>query len=219
MSLKIAILGASRGLGWSTYLHYKTQDNDTEFFLSSRKIKNYVQDPLVQAFSCDFSKMDQVDKLIIEFSQFKPDHIVYCAGGGPYGFFQDQKWGSHTWTWAVNFLTPAYLLHHFIKGATLEKSQLKTFTVIGSAIAEDSPDLKASSYCAAKHALKGLILTLQTEKQSSFAIKIFSPGYMKTSMLPENSDPVKNGLAKDPDSIAAELFSFINSDQLVYSLK
>ncbi|MBK7960771.1 MAG: hypothetical protein IPK04_05925 [Bdellovibrionales bacterium] len=69
---------------------------------------------------------------------------------------------------------------------------------IGSQIAERNPDINAASYTAAKHALLGIISTLQKEalegkdtKKASLAhdLRLFSPGYMNTSLLPPTAWP------------------------------
>lgn len=85
---RICLLGASRGLGWSTYQKWCELEPDAQFMLVSRKINLRSAEirsaDLTLAF--DFTKQ-LVTELISEILKFKPTHIVYIAGGGPYGPF------------------------------------------------------------------------------------------------------------------------------------
>lgn len=213
METRYAILGASRGLGWNLFQNISELEPNSQFFLSSRKMK--IGFPNTTAYKCDFSKVEALDDLYQKLYEFKPNHIIYTAGGGPYGFFQQQKWSSHQWAMQVNYLTPTFLLHKILEQKNF--TDLKSFTFIGSAIAESKPDPKAASYSAAKHAILGLVSTLQLENTSAFKIKLFSPGYIKTSLLPEHSEPRQSGLALEPSQVAQSLFSFIKSEEVRYT--
>lgn len=208
---RFALLGASRGLGWATYQALSKKYPTAEFMLVSRKIshrKNEINS-CTQVFDYDFSKelsSDFVDKL----ADFNPTHIVYFAAGGPYGNFHEKKWSDHQWALQVTFLFPAQLLHHFMR---ISVPSLKQFVLVGSAIAENQPDPGAASYCAAKHALKGLITTLQKENKSpfncKFKIELFSPGYIETDMLPPQSWPRQQGLAESAENVAQQLINLV----------
>ena len=213
---RIAILGASRGLGWATYQKISAQIPETQFLLVSRKIQNCRIGNNTQIFSQDFSKMSVSPDFFQALIQFQPTQIIYCAGGGPYGVFETKKWSDHEWALTVNFLYPAQLIHEVLK-RVLDFKELKSFACIGSDIAEAHPDIKGSSYCAAKHALKGLITTLQSEASTSIQLKLFSPGYMATDLLPVNSAPREQNNAESPEKVAEKLIDFITSDQLLWS--
>ena len=203
---KFILLGASRGLGWATYQALAKKYPAAEFLLVSRKIAegNY------QSFKFDFSKELSTD-FLIKISDFKPTTIIYFAAGGPYGNFEEKKWADHQWALNVSFLFPAQLLHSLMQSVP---ASLKKFVVVGSAIAENKPDPGAASYCAAKHALKGLVTTLQAENRpdnnSAFKIDLFSPGYIETDMLPALSWPRQQGLAETAENVANQLIDSLN---------
>lgn len=213
---RVAILGASRGLGWATYQKISAQIPETQFLLVSRKIQNCRLENNTQAFTQDFSKKPISQDFLQALIQFNPTQIIYCAGGGPYGVFASKKWMDHEWALNVNFLYPAQLIHEILNHVA-DFKDLKSFTSIGSDIAETRPDEKASSYCAAKHALKGLITTLQIENSTQTQFKLFSPGYMVTDLLPVNSAPREQNKAESPAKVAEKLIDFITSDQLLWS--
>lgn len=199
---KFILLGASRGLGWATYQALAKKYPAAEFMLVSRKIG----EGNFKSLKYDFVK-EHSSEFISEITDFKPTTIIYFAAGGPYGNFQDKKWADHQWALQVSFLFPAQLLHHLMR---ISIPSLKKFVVVGSAIAENKPDPGAASYCAAKHALKGLITTLQAENKSAFKIDLFSPGYIATDLLPALSWPRQQGLAASAENVANQLIDSLN---------
>jgi short-subunit dehydrogenase len=195
---RIVILGASRGLGLALTRYFIQEIQTIELLLVSRKInqikiesskpKSFSTNPnQISKYSCDFSQIQQLDQLVETLTQFAPTHIYYIAGGGPYGEFQTKNWKDHIWTINVNLLFPGELLHRILK---LQESfnELQQITFIGSNIAENAPDPKSSSYAMAKHGLKGLITSIQHE-QPTIDLRLFSPGYIDTTLLPPNSEP------------------------------
>lgn len=213
---RIAILGASRGLGWSLYQQLSFKAPEAYYFLSSRKIQNRSSEVSnkTELVTQDFSEVPVQEHFIDQLKKFKPTIIVYSAGGGPFGHFSSKKWSDHLWALNTTFLFPAELLH-LVMINQKDWSDLKQFVLIGSAIAESSADPQASSYAAAKHALKGLISSIHAEEASArlnLQIKLFSPGYMQTDMLPKNSKPVQQGLAADPHLVAQQLIEVIEKN-------
>lgn len=129
--------------------------------------------------------------------------IFYFAGGGPHGVFASKKFSDHMWAMNVSYLAFANILHFVLN----QFSNLKHLQIIaiGSSIAESKPDYHAASYSAAKHALKGLISSIQLE-YSQADVRLFSPGYMKTKMLPPMAWVYQlNGLAASPKQVASIL--------------
>ncbi len=213
---KIVILGASRGLGWATYQQLNT-NLENEFLLVSRKIQNNKVTKNTKKITEDFSKNSIDVDFLKQIIEFNPTEIIYCAGGGPYGVFENKKWSDHEWALSVNFLYPAQFIHRILNVRS-EFKNLKSITCVGSDIAENKPDVNAASYAAAKHALRGLIMTLQIENTSNIQIKLFSPGYMQTDLLPANSRPRIESKAADPVHVAEKLIEFIGSDHLLCSI-
>lgn len=189
------LLGASSGLGRS-FLEWGTQNHPEILFTSiSRKT-----DP-----SFDFSKSDSWETLVQHLSKIQPTRVFYFAGGGPYGAFREKAWKDHEWAWRVSFFCPAYLLHH------LQDSVLKQWVFVGSAIAESSPDPFAVSYASAKHALVGLLSSLWREGTiPGCDIRLFSPGYMDTRMLPPGAKIRQTpDQIQDPKIVAQDLGRWI----------
>ena len=204
---RFCLLGASRGLGWGIYLALSQKYTEAEFLLVSRKIATRSNElkPNTQIYAFDFSKAS-AEELIPIIQNFQPTEVVYCAGGGPYANYFESSWDSHQWSLKVTFLFAAELI---LKLGQSKGHQPESIIVIGSSIAESSPDPMAASYCAAKHALKGLISTLQMEKSCPIQIKMFSPGYIATDLLPKNSAPRLDGRAQSVESVASELINFL----------
>ena len=204
---KYILLGASRGLGWATYQEIKMQEPDSEVLLVSRKIdskKNELKS-LTATHSFDLTNWSKDDSLFKKMIEFQPSYIIYFAGGGPHGDFVTKKWTDHEWALKINFLTPAQMIHQLGQNQNDFKN-LKSVIVIGSSIAESNADPQAASYCAAKHALKGLITTLQIENKTAFKLHLFSPGYMETDLLPAHSWPRLENKAEKPEKVASELY-------------
>lgn len=210
---KFILLGASRGLGWATYLNLAKKYPEAEFLLVSRKISAKRSNSLINSrttlLDYDFSSAELSEDFLQHVQKFNPTAVIYLAGGGPFGVFQDKKWSDHQWALNVNFLTPAKLLHFILKQAT-QFPNLQQVVFVGSAIAESKPDPQAASYCAGKHALKGLITTVHAEQKSLVKVKMFSPGYMETDLLPLHSWPRQQGLAETAENVALELIDFLN---------
>ena len=211
---RIALLGSSRGLGWATYQELLRQQPDGQYFLSSRKIQTRENEvsKSTKLVSQDFSKTPVDFSFLNDLKEFAPTRIIYLAGGGPHGVFQQKKWSDHQWAINTTFLYPAQLLHTFLSNA-FEWPSLEQIILIGSAVAEDRADPLASSYAASKHALRGLVTSIVEEKlPSSPRLSLFSPGYMQTDLLPPSSRPRQVGLAEDPVFVAKKLIAFIEKN-------
>lgn len=216
---RIAILGASRGLGLELLkkILEKTRAN---LWVSSRKIgilndNEYLREfqDRIESISLDYSKPSDVDKLIECLLLYKPTRLFYCAGGGPFGLYSDKPWHSHTWAFNLNLLVPAQLLHTILKNKENHFETLKQVIFIGSSIAENAPDPGASSYASAKHGLNGLIKSIVMETQATpIDLRLYSPGYMDTGLLPPNSRPRLDGsLIADPEKIAEDLLDWAHT--------
>lgn len=176
---KVAFLGCGKGLGLAVLKCWQEKYPEHQLLLSSRTIQSKKH----PVFKCDFSKPSEVDQLILRLEDFSPQRIFYFAGGGPYGPYAQKKWADHDWALNVTLVTPMKLLNHF-----LSAPYLKQFITVGSSVAEANADTNAASYSAAKHGLFGLIKTLHGEYPLK-DIRLFSPGYMDTDMLPPKALP------------------------------
>ncbi|MCK6598122.1 MAG: SDR family NAD(P)-dependent oxidoreductase [Bdellovibrionaceae bacterium] len=188
-----SLLGASRGLGLEFSKLIPSLGKSIELFLASRSINNF-----------DFSKEDLYELYCEQIKMTNPHRIFYFAAGGTYGPYGRYEWKDHRWSMNVTFSFPAYLLNYFIKN----HGSLKQIIFVGSQIAESKPDPHAAMYCAGKHALKGLVSSVQLEN-IPFELLLFSPGYMDTQMLPKKAWPREKGLAIDPKVEAINLLNLV----------
>jgi short-subunit dehydrogenase len=207
---KIALLGASRGLGWALYQQLLRNYEGSDFLLVSRKIDQRKNElgPRTEILNQDFSKEKMDLEFIKKLEEFEPNVLVYMAGGGPYGKLQSKKWSDHQWALRTSFLYPAELTHHILSQPE-NWSQLQKIVLIGSSVAEQKPDPLASSYAAAKHALKGFVDSVNAEQSPFAKLLLFSPPYMLTDMLPANSHPRLNDRAENPLVVAERLIEYI----------
>lgn len=221
---KFIMLGASRGLGWHTYQQLQKVKPQSEFLISSRKVllKTGEVPAHTTLIQQDFSKPGVNPEFLNQLKNFGATHLIYFAGGGPYGLFQDKKWSDHQWSLQTSFLYPAELLH-LIMSQSESWPALKKVVLIGSSVAEDKADPRASSYSAAKHALKGLVGSIQAEQRELLAVQgeqkavqktmpqvlLFSPPYMQTDLLPAHSQPRLSDRAENPEVVAERLIEYI----------
>jgi short-subunit dehydrogenase len=206
---KIAILGASRGLGRALKVELsQIMGSSAQFFLAARSLANLAtirgSDDIV--FAADFTRADDQEKLLGALVEFQPELIFSVAGGGPFGRYEQKKFKDHQWAFELNFLWPARLLHETLKDPAKFK-ELNQILFVGSAIAGQKPDPMASSYAAAKHALRGLITSVQAEKPR-LSVQIYEPGYIDTDLLPAGAWPRQHGLAKSAQDEARALWQW-----------
>jgi len=145
----------------------------------------------------EFCEFDKINK-------FSPTHIFYIAGGGPHGLFASKSYKDHLWAYRLNLLAPAKLIHW-----ALNNLSLKQLIITGSSVAEGKADPLASSYASAKHGLKGLVASLREEKLN-VDLRLFSPPYMETDLLPKNSEPYSKGQVKSSAEIAKLFYEWSN---------
>ena len=96
---RIVILGASRGFGRALSLQISIDYPKGMQLLLSR------QQP-APGIQVDLSKSEGQERSWREILNFRPSHILYVAGGGPFGNFYAKPLHSHEWTLEVNFLSP-----------------------------------------------------------------------------------------------------------------
>lgn len=167
-------MGASRGLGAAFAEILSRKNISCSSF--SRKLNGF-----------DAHSQEKWSSWRDQWMDLGPTHIIYFAGGGPHGNFGSKEFKDHLWSFRVNFEFPAYLLHSIL--SSNDCPQLQQICFIGSAIAEAAADPQAASYSAAKHALLGLISSVQQEEHGSLDLRLFSPSYMDTTLLPANAWP------------------------------
>ncbi|OQW51896.1 MAG: hypothetical protein A4S09_09520 [Proteobacteria bacterium SG_bin7] len=193
---KVLVLGASRGLGATVV---KNLTGKFEIISVSRK---------TDKFKLDFSKPDEQKKAFDLVLEIRPSRVFYFAGGGPFGKFEDKEWKDHQWSLEVNFLFPARLLNHVMKN----KLDLKQIAFVGSLIAENNAHPMGASYGAGKSALKSLLESVNIEGKNSIDIRLFSPGYMDTEMLPKNAYPRREGVKLlSPNFVAEKFCEWVNN--------
>lgn len=207
--MKYFLIGASRGFGYSVY--QALRERCDQVHVCARKNPNKI--PSFSSF--DASKEEEFTNFCQILQDSSPQVIVYFPGGGPWGSFYEKDHKDHEWAYRVTFLTASRLLHWILaekRGGNLASLQQLCF--IGSAIAESQTDPKAASYCAAKHALKGLVTTVQAElrEEPLLDLRLFSPPYMDTELLPANAAPRKNmAYLADPQRLSVDFLKWLES--------
>ncbi len=177
----VFILGGSRGLGQAIVKELQHTQPSWRLFVFARKNVEH---------TFDFSKSQDQAKVIATIGEQKPSRIFYIAGGGPYGEFAKKEWKDHQWALDVSFLFPAKLIHE-----SLRLEFVKQFVVIGSLVAESQAHPMGASYGAAKSALLGLLQSIKAENPApSLDLRLFSPTFINTELLPKNAYPRRLGL-------------------------
>ena len=197
--MKTVILGGSRGLGFALQQLYQARG------VEARSISRTTNP------AADFSKLNLSAETVSLIWDLAPERIVYCAGGGPHGAYATKRYRDHEWAFAVNFLFPSFLLHQILEKPDNWR-KLRQICFIGSAIAESKADPMAASYCSAKHALMGLITSIQAEPHGTLDLRLYSPGYMDTGLLPQNAWPRQRpNLVRSPREVAENLATWLES--------
>ena len=189
--LKSLILGGSRGLGHSISGYLE----NTRCLSRTSKLEQL-----------DLSKPESLIQITNHFTEYEPEMVFYVAGGGVHGEYFSKPMHSHRWTFEVNFFRPIEIAH------SLKQAGYKgTFVYVGSAIAERSNSKNSLSYAESK---KLALKTLLSLNESELKVRIFSPPYMDTNLLPKNSWPRLEypDLVLDPNYVAAELLKWLNID-------
>ncbi len=196
------LLGASRGLGAQFGQELLRHQSGARVLTFSRTKPTQLNCEWERA---DFSKDDDQTRVLERVQAFAPNYLVYFAGGGPYGPFYKPQWKDHRWALEVTFLFAARVVHRLSTG----RPETPIVTLLGSAIAESAGDPGAASYAAGKAALRSLYETHLLEK-SALDLRLYSPGYMDTELLPRNAQPRRSFEPLwQPDEVAADLYQFI----------
>lgn len=197
------ILGASRGLGAELVKVAASVGYPTVGFGRKEPLLHKLRDqyPLFEYVVADFSTAAGQETALAALRGSTFNKIFYLAGGGPYGPFGEQNWRSHEWAWEVTFKFPARILH-----ALSSNHRYEQVVLVGSSVAENSGDPGAASYAASKHAIKGLYSSIRLD-YPDWDVRLFSPGYMDTSLLPSSAPQRKLGVY-DPLIIAEELWTW-----------
>lgn len=218
--LRVAVLGASRGLGRSFCERMAMDSRPTQLLLSSRKeklLEDLKESLLVQHQSfahgegecaieieicaADFSREEGQQKVLAALDVFRPQRIFYFSGGGPFGFYEHKEWKDHWWALQVTFLFAARVVHWAMQ------NHLVQAVLIGSSICESKGDPQAASYCAAKHGLVGLYQSIRLENPE-FDLRLFSPGYLDTQLLPVHASPRQSMPISSPIEVADVLWNW-----------
>lgn len=199
---RVIVLGASRGLGAELVKTILADGHAAVGFSRKETLLKTLRalHPRFEFHLADFAARESqelVTQFLVEQNYSK---VIAVAGGGPFGRFEERAFKDHQWAWDVSFQFQARVIHTMLTSGRTDKQLI----VIGSAVAEDGPDPLAASYSAAKHALKGLVKTVKAENPL-WDIRLFSPGYMDTEMLPSNAAVRQLGVYS-PAAIARELW-------------
>lgn len=203
MGSTFLLVGASRGLGWATAQRLGLSGEHNGILLSRKAPQGELPNGF-RWLRWDAATESAAQELLEIQESLRAQRLIYFVGGGPYGLFQKKEWKDHEWSLKVSFQTPAQFLHQAMRAS----QGLQQITFIGSAIAGDRPDPEAATYCAAKHALQGLVTSIQKE-QSTLDLRLYSPGYLNTGLLPKNAWPRHEGNLLEPELVAQDLLDWL----------
>jgi NAD(P)-dependent dehydrogenase (short-subunit alcohol dehydrogenase family) len=201
---RIAVIGASRGLGAAVVRKLRVINSEARILKFSRTPPEDIADWV----KADISHPEDQRMVVAKLLEWKPSLVICTLGGGPYGYFGGKNWESHLWGFQVSLLFPARLLHMAMQSEV--SGFLRQMVVVGSSVAEDQPDAKAASYASAKHGLFGLWRTLRAEPQNGLDLRLYSPGYMDTTMIPAGS-LVRHRTLWNPQAVADDLIQWLDS--------
>ena len=203
---RVIVLGASRGLGAEIVKKAGAEGaRVTGFSRKEAPLKTLgLTVPGFEFHLADLAKLQGQDTVIRFLLENEVDKIFCVAGGGPYGPFGQANWKDHDWAWEVTFRSHARVLH-----ALAQARRFPQVILVGSSVAESEGDLGAASYAAAKHALKGLHGSLRLD-YPAWDLRLVSPGYMNTSLLPLNST-VREGGVYEPIDVANDVWNWCKS--------
>lgn len=218
---KILLIGCSRGLGQELtdlVLAKGASVYGVSRKLSHESLQRWNSSGNFEHQSVDVTQIDWLDKLMAKVDCKKFDRAYFLVGGGPYGEFSAKSLKDHHWAYRASFLAASELLH----AALSETWPVKQLLFIGSEVADAKIDINAASYCAAKHALRGLIETVQAElelSQNQLDLRFYRPPYMPTDLLPRNSAPRLEDKAVSTRLVAEDLIQWLISPRSNSKLK
>jgi short-subunit dehydrogenase len=186
------VLGGSRGLGKS--LCQVLSKNKEECLALSRSTD----------LKLDLTQSDAMNIFKSSVQENNFSHVFYVAGGGPHGPFFDKPLHSHKWAFELNYFKPVEIAH-YLKSISFKG----VFVFIGSAIAENRTSSKSLSYSLSKRASVKTLLSLSEEE---LKVRVFSPPYMNTSLLPLKAWPrLENPeLVIEPNKVAEVLIEWLH---------
>lgn len=204
---RIAILGAGSGFGLE--FTRQIQELSKNHLVFSRKKPDFVSEE--RFIKADFSGPSGQNSVIEKLKNFDPTRVFYFAGGGPHGSYFSKQWKDHRWAFEVSFLFPARIINELACELKVEGAgELCQLLFIGSNIAENQACELSASYAAAKTALRNLFYSLQNELHlKGKDLRLCSPGYMDTSMLPPNAPPRKTHHLLKTHEVAKKLLDWL----------
>lgn len=214
------ILGASRGLG-KTFCEKAAElyKNRLQLTVVSRKKDQLLQlaqrltvhQTLCQIVTADFSERPLQHQLV-DLARQPFDRILFFAAGGPYGPFENKQWKDHQWALNVSLIFPLEFSH-----LTFQASFCSQWIYVGSSVAEQQPDPLASSYASAKHGLRGWVTSVAEESRRD--VRLFSPGYMNTELLPPNAKSRQKGNVWQTEEVAEALLEWMVTARGIEAVK
>ena len=188
--MNTVIVGTSRGLGAALVKEFLSRDHQVS------SVSRNQSDQDVEFVRADMSKSNDVESVTQFLTEKQPDVVIYNAAGGPYGEFEKKNFKDHWWSLQVSLHAPMQIAHFVLNNLPSTK-----MIFIGSAIAESGGDQMASSYAVAKAGLRALFESVRNENDDT-NLRLVSPGYMDTPLLPSNSWPRQNQSLLNPETVA-----------------
>lgn len=220
---KIVITGANRGFGLALSKHFLALGADCLFVIRKPEAINKVSQQLSGKFKfaiSDLSCRSQLENLVIEIAEFKPDILINNAAIlGPVAKSWQVDWQSYQNTMQINALSPIRLSQIVIPHM-LKKSFGRIINLSGGGAASRRPFYNA--YATSKAALNKFGETIAAELENTgITVNSIAPGMMNTQMLSEcyqyskelnledEQKKIEQKRASDEAFIALELCQFL----------
>ena len=183
--MRVAITGASSGLGWYLALGLATQKN--HLLLFGRDFSNLIElkglvekkGALCEVCVTDLLCKEGIEKTISALTTFCPELYIQCAGIGRYGYFCDVEKESSIDIMRLNVLAVMETTHAWANAMKKEGRRAKVVFISSTAAFLPMPGMAV--YGASKACLLHFAEGLRYEEKGTIDVLTVCPGYFATN--------------------------------------
>lgn len=185
--MKIAVTGASSGLGWQLALGLADKGKELLLFgrdfsrLSQLKVLVESRGAITQLCVADLLHRDGIGQTIAALAEFRPELLVQCAGIGRYGHFCDVEVEASLDILRLNVLAVMETTHAWATCMKRDGSQITPKVVFISSSAAFLPMPGMSAYAASKACLLSFAEGLRFEEEGKIDVLTVCPGHFATN--------------------------------------
>lgn len=185
--MKIAITGASSGLGWQLALGLSRMGNELLLFGRDLSRLNQLKDlvegkkALCTLCAADLLKQEGVDTTIRALEDFCPELLIQCAGVGLYGCFSDVESQASLDILRLNVLAVMETTHAWVNWMKQHPVKTVPQVVFIASAAAFLPMPGMASYAASKGCLLQFAEALRFEEEGKIHVLTVCPGPFETN--------------------------------------